>query len=284
MKAISYALFGYNKDRQAGCFDFVSYLRAVLYSFRMNRLIFPDFKMILETDQSTYIGHQGLLDGLKNCGLVIEINEPAPLCKAMLWRLKPVFDYNSYTHVICRDLDSPPTYREAQAVQDWINGDKAAHAITDSISHTIPMMGGMIGFHTGYWPVRTGWQHWADIFKNHGHINFAVKGSDQTLLNEIVYPKFATPGTESITQHYILGHGNTWLNGYKNYIPDIDVENVSRDLNESNDCCSHIGQAGWLLPQAFRLFQKYQGKFKDILEVEKKFPDVAYWVNDGTFN
>lgn len=279
MKAISYALFGYNKERERNCFDFVSYLRGMLYSLRMNMLVYPDWQMIVQTDESTYKAYKELFDNLP---IKVEVNEPAPLCKAMLWRLKPVFDYNSYTHVICRDLDSPPTYREAQAVQDWINGDKAAHAITDSISHTIPMMGGMVGFHTGLWPVRTGWQHWRDIFNNQ-KIDFSVKGSDQTLLNAIVYPKFANPPNESITQHYILGHGNTWLNGYKNYIPDIEVDNVSRDLNESNDCCSHIGQAGWLLPQAFRLWQKYADRFEDVLKVEKQFPEICYWVNDGTF-
>lgn len=278
-KAVSYALFGYNKERERNCFDFVSYLRGLLYSIRMNRLVFPDWEIVLQTDHSTYNAYKNLFDQLP---INVQVNEAAPLCKAMLWRLIPVFDYNNYSHVICRDLDSPPTYREAQAVQDWINSDKAAHAITDSISHTIPMMGGMVGFHTGYWPVRTGWQHWRDIFKD-TKIDFSIKGADQTLLNAVVYPKFATPGTESITQHYILGHGNTWLNGYKNYIPDIEVDNVPRELNESNDCCSHIGQAGWLLPQAFRLFQKYADRFEDVLKVEKQFPEIAYWVNDGTF-
>lgn len=281
MKAISYALFGYNKARETNCFDHISYVRGMLYSLRMNILVYPGWQMIVQTDESTYNAYRKLFDNLP---IKVEVNEPAPLCKAMLWRLKPVFDYNNYTHVICRDLDSPPTYREAQAVQDWINSDKAAHAITDSISHTIPMMGGMVGFHTGYWPVRTGWQHWKDIFNGQNNIDFRIKGSDQTLLNAIVYPKFATPGTESIMQHYILGHGNTWLNGYKNYIPDIEVDGVDLELKESNDCCSHIGQAGWLLPQAFRLFQKHKKKFADILEVEKQFPEVAYWVNDGTFN
>jgi hypothetical protein len=278
-KAISYSLFGFNQQKHHSCFDFISYMRGMLYSLRMNMLVYPDWKMIVQTDESTYKAYKALFDNLP---IKVNVNEPAPLCKAMLWRLKPVFDYNSYTHVICRDLDSPPTYREAQAVQDWINGDKAAHAITDSISHTIPMMGGMVGFHTGLWPVRTGWQHWADMFKDQ-KIDFSIKGADQTLLNSIVYPKFATPPNESITQHYILGHGNTWLNGYKNYIPDIEVDNVSRDMNESNDCCSHIGQAGWLLPQAFRLFQKYADRFEDVLKVEKQFPEICYWVKDGTF-
>ena len=283
-KAIAYCLFGYNKEKHPSCFDFNSYLRALMLSMRMNRLLYPDFRTILETDKPTYMGHQGLFDGLKNCGLVININEEAPLTKAMLWRLKPVFDYNSYTHVICRDLDSPPTYREAQCVQEWINSDLAAHAITDSISHGIPMLGGLVGFHTGYWPVRTGYQHWHEMF-NDVKIDFTQKGADQTFLNQYIYPKFANPNDNpSIMQHYILGMANTFLPGYRNSIPNLDPDGAIPSMKESNETCSHMGQAGWLLPPTFKFLVKYKNLFEDIYEVEKKYPDVAYWVKDGTFD
>lgn len=282
-RAISYSLFGAGKPKHPSSFDFVSYLRALLLSIRMNRLLYPDWKTILETDESTYMAYQGLLDGLRNCGLVININQEEPLTKAMLWRLAPVFSYNLYTHVICRDLDSPPTYREAQCVQEWINSDLAAHAITDSISHGIPMLGGLVGFHTGYWPMRTGYQHWREMFAN-VNMDFSQKGMDQTFLNQMIYPKFANPNENpSIMQHYILGMPNTFLPGYRNAIPNIEVEGVPSEMNESNDTCSHMGQAGWLLPPTFKFLVKYKDRFADIYEVEKSYPDVAYWVKDGTF-
>ena len=282
-KGISYALFGYGKDRHPECFDLISYTRALLWSMRMSRIIFPGWEVILETDKPTYMGNQGLLDGLKRCGLVLHINEEAEMTKAMLWRLKPVFDYNHYSHIICRDLDSPPTYREAQCVQEWINSDLAAHAIADSISHGIPMLGGLVGFHTGYWPMRTGIQHWVHLFEG-VNINFNHKGADQTFLNQYIYPKFASLQNPSIMQHYLLGMPNTFLPGYRNSIPNIEVDGVNReDAIESNDTCSHMGQAGWLLPQTFRFFNKHKEQFADIYEVEKQFPEVAYWVKDKIF-
>ena len=69
----------------------------------------------------------------------------APLCEGMLWRMKPIW-LEGVTHTICRDLDSPLTYREAQMVKEWVDSGKIAHAITDSVSHNIPLLGGMIGF------------------------------------------------------------------------------------------------------------------------------------------
>ncbi len=279
MKCVSYSLFGYGQPRVNGCFDFNSYLRNLLTSIRLNRLILPDWVVVVQTDQTTYDAYKGLFDALP---ITININEPAPLTKAMLWRMRPVYDYNTYTHVICRDLDSPITYREAQCIQEWINSDLAAHAITDSISHGVPMLGGMIGFVTGYWPMRTHLQHWADMFKT-TTLDFNRKGADQDYLNAEIYPKFADASAPAIMQHYLLGMPNTFLPGYRNAVPNIEVPGVSADLAESNEICSHMGQAGWLLPQAFRLFRKHADRFTDLLEIEKQWPSVAYWVNDGTF-
>lgn len=140
MKAISYSLFGYNKARQENCFDFNSYLRGLMISLRMNRLIMPEWVTVLNTDKSTYEAFKDLFD---NCGIEVLIHEDAPLCKAMLWRLKPVYEMKDgqwkYSHVLCRDLDSPITWREAKCVQYWLNKGTAIHAITDSVSHNIPM-------------------------------------------------------------------------------------------------------------------------------------------------
>lgn len=282
-KAISLSLFGYNAPKDHNGFDFPSYLRALLMHVRMNRLVFPNWDVVLNTDESTFKAFAPLFAALP---IKTHIRESAPLTKAMLWRLYPVFDYVNYSHVICRDLDSPPTYREAQCVQEWINSDLAAHAITDSVSHGVPMLGGMIGFRPQYWPMRTELQHWADMFKrNEGRYDWARKGTDQDFLNAEIYPKFADPGAPAIMQHYLLGMPNTFLPGYRNVVPDIEVEGVDRNaMAESNETCSHMGQAGWLMPQALRFFAKHKARLEDILEVEKEYaPELAYWIKDGVF-
>ena len=83
MKAISYALFGYNKERQDNCFDFNSYLRGLMISIRMNRIVYPEWTTVLNTDKETYEAFKELFDGIKD--LEVYVNEPEPLCKAMLW-------------------------------------------------------------------------------------------------------------------------------------------------------------------------------------------------------
>src|SRR3990167_6497400 len=161
MKAIAYSLFGYERERAESCFDFNSYLRGLMLCLRFNRLIYPEWINILETDHATYNGFAPLFKSLEDRNILrIEKNpNGAALCDAMLWRMKPVFWKDSYhkwefSHVLCRDLDSPATYREAQAVQIWINHDKAMHAITDSVSHDVPLLGGMIGVRPDYFPER----------------------------------------------------------------------------------------------------------------------------------
>src|SRR5687768_8571220 len=103
-KAIVYSLFGYGKPRQADSFDFLSYLRGLMINVRMNRLLFPDWEMIVETDKET---NDAFGDLFQSAGITVHINESAPLCLAMLWRLKPAFEEHGgawkYSHILCRD-------------------------------------------------------------------------------------------------------------------------------------------------------------------------------------
>lgn len=281
-KAISYSLFGYNKERHKDCFDFSSYLRCLMVNVRMNRLIYPEWEIVLQTNQETYNAFKKLFD---NIGIIIRINPPAPLCLAMLWRLKTCFETEKdnwkYSHVICRDLDSPTTYREAQAVKYWINRDKAMHAITDSISHNIPLMGGMIGIRPAYFNEKVG-NTWDAMMKLSKGMTFEKKGSDQVFLNQCIYPTFATKGSESITQHYVKGHGDTFLNDYHNTIPDLEID-VPYQYSESNQTCGHIGASGYYETAMFKFLRKYKDQFTDLIEVEKQYPNIFYWCNDNTF-
>ena len=296
MKAISYALFGYNKEKHKDCFSFDSYLCGLMLSLRCNRLVYPDWVNVLNTDESTYQGFRGLFEKLEQRGILkIQRNaDGAKLCEAMLWRLKPIFDYThpywTYTHVICRDLDSLSTYRDAQAVQMWINNDKGAHAITDSISHDVAMLGGMVGFKPSVFIERTECRSFADLMKR-CHIDLSVKGSDQTFLNSFIYPLFATKGRESITQHYFKGHGRTWLNdwhtcdcwkeacrqGHKEGCPlDVAVP-ISIEMKETNEISEHLGASGWNQQQTMNLIHKYKDKFEDIIEIESEYKHIFYW-------
>lgn len=299
MKVITYSLFGYDRERQSNCFDFNSYLRGMMICIRMNRLLYPDWITRIETDHNTYNAflklfiHLDLSDKFQ-----VRHHDPELLTKAMLWRLKPVFEMNPdqskvFTHVLCRDLDSPATYREVQAVQYWMNREKASHAITDSVSHTVPMLGGMIGFIPDWFTMRVGVSAWSDLFSGCS-IDFNRKGADQDYLNSIIYPKFAQQGNDSITQHYFNGMPNTFLSDYRTCTcpptsghksgceNDMDT-GLTADLKESNAIAGHIGASGAYQTALTNFLMKYKDKFEDLREIEKEHSDIFYWIKDGTY-
>ncbi len=284
MKAIAYSLFGYQKARQENCFDFNSYLRGLLLNIRLNKLIYPDWYIILETDQETYEGFKTLFWALAEIvNFKVRINEPAPLTKCMLWRLKPIFELDerqnkAFTHVLCRDLDSPTTYREAQAVKYWMNKEKSVHAITDSVSHNLPMLGGMIGFVPKHFTMISGYNSWDEMFIG-CTIDFNRKGADQDFLNQYIYPKFAQAGHDSITEHFVLGRANSFLSDCHNIIQDMDL-GLPLGLKQSNSICGHIGAAGWYETSMFKFLRNYWDNFEDILKIEKQYPTIFYWCNE----
>jgi hypothetical protein len=292
-KCISYSLFGYGRSQFDGCFSFPSYLRSLYLNIRLARLLYPGWDIVVNTDQQTYDAFKELFDKTKD--LTIRINEADKLCKMMLWRLKPVFEMEKgeykYSHVICRDTDSPLTYRERQAVQYWIDRDKTMHAITDSVSHTIPLMGGMIGIRPAYFTMRFG-SEWNDLVSSTG-IDYSRKGSDQDFLNAVIYPKVANHGSDSITQHYFSGMPNTFLSDYRTCacppikgheprcINDYEVD-LHADLKGSNGICGHIGAAGFY-SSIFPFLHQYKDRFTDLYELEKQHPEIFHWTVDGTF-
>jgi hypothetical protein len=295
MKCISYSIFGAGKERHENCDTVNSYMRGLAICLRMNRLLYPDWEIVINTDNETYEAFKGYFAAIKNDKVKVQANDSAELCRAMLWRLKPIFEMENgawkYTHVICRDTDSPATYREVQAVQYWIDKDKACHAITDSVSHVIPLMGGMVGFRPAYFSSRTGWHDFDELMRRGGGISFSNKGSDQDFLNQVVYPKFAQHGSDSITQHYFNGHANTFLSdfhtctcpppsGHREDCPNNYKIDLPDELKESNSICGHIGSAGAYQSAVERFLRKYRDQFDDLHSAEEKYPDVFYWTKD----
>jgi len=292
-KAISYSLF--KKENQA--LDFNGYFRGFAICLRMNRLLYPDWTTVLHVDEATYNNFERyffLLGNIDNIEIVICAEEQ--LCKSMLWRMKPIFETEGgqwkYSHVICRDVDSPATYREVQAVQYWVDKQtKSAHAITDSESHTIAMLGGMVGFCPNHITAKIGCNTFEAMINLGGGMDFSQKGTDQDFLNHVIYPKVAHHGNDSITQHYFNGHGNTFLSdfhtcncsppsGHADNCPNNYPIDLLDEMRESNPTCGHIGCAGGYPPAIERFLRKYSDRFVDLTEAESLFPNIFYWVND----
>jgi len=297
MKAIAYSLFGYGKPKADNCFSFNSYLEGLAVNLRINRLLYPGWQtyVCLDWDTRTAFAEYFAALYIKDHSIQIHTTEPTDLCEAMLWRLLPAFDVNedgsTYTHFICRDLDSVATYREAQAVRQWTDSEAGAHAITDSISHSIAMMGGMIGFTPQSFRERIGAETFEELLSKM-RIDFSRKGSDQDFLNRIVYPRYAKKGEESIIQHYFKGYGQTWLDGFTRcdcwlyadatgHKGDCDLNvNLGLDIDPHDANCigEHIGAAGFNHLQTMNLIRKYNDRFDDLIEAEQAHPEIFSWL------
>lgn len=296
-KAISYSLFGYNREME-NPFGFNGFFAGLMLSIRMNRLVFPDWTNVLETDHATYAAYGELFMYLEQKNILRVERNPndAKLCEAMLWRMKPAFWVNKlgkweFSHVLCRDLDSLHTYREAQAVKMWIDHDKSMHAITDSVSHDVALLGGMIGLRPDHFTSITGIQSFGGLM-NKCKIDLSAKGTDQTFLNSEIYPLVAQKGSDSITQHYFKGHGKTWLSdfhtcgcwfdtcrvGHKPTCPlDVPLD-LPEEMKETNEVSEHMGASGWNQTQTMRLIEKHKDKFEDLIFIEKQYPNIFYWI------
>lgn len=290
MKAIAYALYGYGVPKEANSFPFESYLRGLAINIMLNRLLYPGWDILVMMDRRT-AAHCGSL--VKSLGAQVEELDADQFCKMMLWRLRPLFYTNEqgawkYSHVICRDTDSPPTYREAQAVHQWTIEGTTAHAITDSVSHGIPMLGGMVGFMPAGFSMRLGVNSWEELMALNT-MDLSRKGSDQDFLNQVIYPELSKYGHCSVTQHYFKGMPDTNMPYYHRCLCDsvaghqenchlnIQVPGVDPELACTNSVAGHIGAAGFYEPPMMVILEKYKDRFTDLLEAQKEYPQLFYW-------
>jgi hypothetical protein len=289
MRAISYSLFGYEREKHKDCFDFQSYLRSMHVCIRFNRILYNGWDNVINMDHATYNSqYKKIFDWHQQKGFIkIKLwDSGTELCKAMLWRVATVFDYDHpnwrYSHVICRDLDSISTYREAQMVQQWIQEDKAMHCITDSVSHVIPMMGGLVGFRPGYLndllklninPEGA----WEKLLSLAPGMDYNRKGSDQDFLNQVMYPKLCQHATE----HFIKGMPHNLVEGNgRHYSVDESIDiGVPELFKATNLFAGHAGAAGFYEIPTLRFLNRYDPYEKDYVELETmpEYAQIFYW-------
>lgn len=280
MNAISYSLFGYNQQHE-GCYEFRSYLRGLHLNIRIAELLYPRWDVFVAVDDSVNMSpYSAYFDSLsENMKIATGSFSTAELCRMMLYRLYPAFftegDGMKYDRIICRDTDSLLSYRERQAVAYWERGPKMAHSMTDSISHTIPIMGGMCGFMSGPFRDRLGVKSFDELLSLSQGIDFNRKGADQDFLNGYVLPKVA----DSITEHFVLGHPQTFRGDCHNFIHDIDLKEIGvpDELKETNGYGFHIGASGFQTDAVVKFLEKHGNDNEYWEELEKQYPEIFYW-------
>jgi hypothetical protein len=150
-----------------------------------------------------------------------------------------------------------------------------AHSICDSISHTIPIMGGMCGFMSGPFRERMGVKSFDELLALSQGIDFSRKGADQDFLNRYVLPKVA----DSITEHFVLGHPQTFRGDCHNFIHDIDLKEIGvpDELKETNGYGFHIGASGMQTDAVVKFLTKYGKDNEHWDNIESQYPEVFYW-------
>ncbi len=287
-KGISYSLFGYDRVTPENCFEFETYLRGLWVNLRINRVLYPEWVTVINIDHASVDAepytklHDWISDNMKVEYIIRPDN--VPLTRAMLWRAETAFTYVhpnwKYSHVLCRDTDSIGTYREAQAVAEWVKEDRAIHAITDSISHNIPLMGGMIGIRPNYINDRL---HVTDkmelmfskLLAMAPDINYNRKGADQDFLNRVIYPKVQ----DSLTSHFVLGMRQVVPEGGGMHysIPDIELFGVDQEHKFLNTCAGHIGASGYYEPPMLKWLNTIDPYKDSYVSIQKQFPRLMFW-------
>jgi hypothetical protein len=253
-------------------FVFDKYLLGVYFNARMNRLLYPHWQTVVFVDYRVKKQHRAYFADLEKLGsnlAVVATDSHRPLWELVLSRVRPLFDAST-THVLCRDLDSITTYREAQAVDEWIDSGLACHAIADNVYHTAPLMAGMCAFDV------TQCRQLLEEYESFEHLvdgfNLERRGSDQWLLGMRVWPKCRTRALV----HCLAGRARTDAAVVKTQIRPDPVRDVRPELSESNLVAAFIGQAGINELELLRFFHRHDEQ-RRFYEFEDEHRNICYW-------
>jgi hypothetical protein len=260
-KILSYSLFG-----DPSSFEFGFYLRGVYFNARMNRILYPGFITNVFYDErleNDYFGFfEGIKDILGDSFYHREVGQSNKRCEAMLWRMIPLF--STTTHVICRDLDSVSTYREANCVYDWLQSGLPYHAINDNDAHA-GLMGGMVGFRSEDFKRDTGYTYFEQMIQGQ---DLKKHGSDQNFMNKHIHPKIK----DGLFMHKLKGQGIE----AKRIETRTPTGFVNQKLWVSDLISRYIGSAGVIDFELLRFFKSFDDNPK-FDEFEKKFKNICYW-------
>lgn len=258
-KVISYSLFG-----DVNSFEFKFYARGLYFNARMNALIYPGWRTFVTVSESVYAKYEKFILALPIH--YVHTFPDSPLCESMLRRMIPI-SHEPVTHVICRDCDAITTYKEAQAVQEWIDSGLGFHGITDNPAHGLPMMGGLIGIKVDHFKATfPEWQTFEQMVKGQ---DLSKHGSDQNFIMKYIYPK----AKDNMMGHFFDGcreKVKITTRSVQSQIPGVDPK-----LWESNLTCRHIGSPGVVEMETLRFFKRFDKT--DYSEFEKEFSDIMYW-------
>ncbi|CAF1650900.1 unnamed protein product, partial [Didymodactylos carnosus] len=148
-----------------------------VYYFNLDKTVDDILKLELKYNNVDFCNseHIPILDNIKK------------YIPGKIQRFLPIIDrYVDYLMV--RDIDSPLTDREIDAVNEWLNTTKTYHIMRDNPVHNIPILGGMWGFQRRQNDPINSITNLAKYFLSDNLIEKFSDAGDQTFLNEYIYP------------------------------------------------------------------------------------------------
>lgn len=243
MKAISFTIY------KGDPLLFNYYLRGLYFNMRMAKLLLPDWEIVINYD---YLLPKENLEFIAELTAIKIEFVGQERCRNMMQRFYPSYFKDDATHIICRDSDSCLTYREMLEIRKWEESGKDWHGINDNPAHSIPMMGGMIGFKTKalkeIYPTFEGLVANWDLSKH---------GSDQQLIMTKLWP---------IAKNSF----------YHSQLTNREPQPQSNPLWESDLIQRYIGSAGVIEMELIRFLNRFD-KNEKWIEFEKQHPKIFYW-------
>ena len=167
MKLITFSLFGDNPLYCVGAVE----------NARLAKEIYPDWIARFYVAQDVPSMY---LDAIEEYGGEIIHCEKKNAYDGLNWRFRPLHD-PKVEYWISRDADSRLSWRERNAVDEWLVSGKTAHLLRDCHNHGYTIMAGMFGinnklFHEKYGKI--------DL----DNLNANYREADQTLLQDKLWP------------------------------------------------------------------------------------------------
>lgn len=251
MNVSSYALFGDNPF----------YWKPAMALVRAHHTLFPGWELRIHHDSHmdqaigqlwrAYSRHQ--LATLVPC-------TTGPLCENMLWRLKPLWD-PAVELTMCRDIDTLLTPKDRRMMDQFIASKAAFHLVNDSPSHNIPILGGMLAingpiFHQKFnYPGLQSWENMITTFKADIGVELSWRGSDQFLLNYLLWDL----AQQSLCEHRLQGY-RPLEDAVASYttVPNTPINaNIKPELLAVADSLvPHLGSSGYDIDRAVDVYDR----------------------------
>ena len=167
MNLITFSLFGDNPLYCVGAVE----------NARLAKEIYPDWTARFYVAQDV---PENYIEEIESHGAEVVRCEKKNSYDGLNWRFRPLYD-PSVEFWISRDADSRLSWREKNAVDEWLVSGKTAHLMRDAVNHVYTMMAGMFGINNKL------------FHQKHGMINLDNQGAnirtaDQTILEQYIWP------------------------------------------------------------------------------------------------